>query len=179
MPRPMSGTAGPSAEGAGKAVGRGAGGASEGQAHGFRAAVFKRFTRPVRGCCLGRCGSAECVICVNALGVRRRGTVMFGERGRFFWWSGMFSIVDVTRGVKGDNGTGDERFPAFVYAGRGDASHGPSLAVPRPTTDDIARLDHVSPGLEQQEAPSACDGPVPEPGCFACVCHYRPPAAAI
>ena len=70
---------------------------------------------------MGRCGSAECVLCVSALGVRRRGTVMFGERWRFFWLSGMFSIEDATRGVKGDNGTGDENFAAFVYAGRGDA----------------------------------------------------------
>ena len=48
------------------------------------AGVLKRFKRPVRGCCMGRCGSAECVLCVSALEVRRRGTVMFGERGRFF-----------------------------------------------------------------------------------------------
>ena len=46
---------------------------------------------------------------------------MFGERGRFFWLSGMFSLEDITRGVKGDNGTGAEPFAAFVYAGRGDA----------------------------------------------------------
>jgi hypothetical protein len=45
---------------------------------------------------------------------------MFGERGRFFWLSGMFSIEDVTRGVKGDNGTGHENFAAFVLVGRGD-----------------------------------------------------------
>ena len=34
------------------------------------AIVFTRFKRPVRGCCMGRCVSAECVIWVNAVGPR-------------------------------------------------------------------------------------------------------------
>ena len=84
------------------------------------AGVLKRFKRPVGGRCMRRCGSAEYVLCVTALGIKRSGTVRFGERGRFFWLSGMFSIEDVTRGVKGDNGTVDEHFAAFVYAGRGN-----------------------------------------------------------
>ena len=53
------------------------------------------------------------------MGVRRRGTVRSGKRGRLFWLFGMFSIEDVTGGVKVDNGTGDEDFAAFVCAGRG------------------------------------------------------------
>ena len=62
--------------------------------------VLKLFKRPVRSCCIGRCGSAESVLCVGAVGVRKRGTVRFDERGRFIWLSRLCSIEDVTRGVK-------------------------------------------------------------------------------